>query len=669
MIRGRASLGFALLMHATVLAPGGTVAGLTPDAAGSGNQAQVQAEAENQQPSPLIAAGTISSLPVVHPNDNTLAAGWLRDGIRVVDLEVTRADWRVEGPLGPGLRVAAIGEAGAAPEVPAPLLRAETGTRFAVTVRNRLPASVTVFGLHTRPAESADSFLVAPGEAETVEFEAGAPGTYMYWMREGPAPEPDSAMEDWEREQLAGALIVDPAGAAPNDRVLVMNIFSRPVDLADPEGDWLEALAVNGLSWPFTERMELEVGDDVRWRVINASLRNHPMHLHGFYYSVLSRGSATGDTVYAEADRRLVVTETLRGRTTMTMAWTPTRPGRWLFHCHLSFHVSPEIRLPGAVEAGHGPPHTHMAGLVTGIEVAPGSSDIVRLGPPVKLDLYALERPADQPPGGEADGTEEGETEETSTRYVFAIGDAEADDSIIGSIPGPLLAFRQHQAVDVTVRNRLSVPTGVHWHGLELDAWADGVPDWSASDGRISPIIQPGASFTYSLSLLRPGTFIYHTHLDDVHQLTRGLYGPLLVLPENESYDPRTDHLMVWGWNPVGRGIDGIDLNGTREQPDATARVGERHRFRMINIAPAGAITAWITSADDPEEIVPITLHAKDGADLPVHQRVAVDELPRLFVGETADFTWTPREPGSYELRVGVPKEGRHLVQRWTVAR
>jgi FtsP/CotA-like multicopper oxidase with cupredoxin domain len=251
----------------------------------------------------------------------------------------------------------------------------------------------------------------------------------------------------------------------------------------------------------------------------------------------------------------------------------------------------------------------------------------------------------------------------TGYRYGFALDPDFAADSLT-DVPGPLLVFNQFQTVNATVHNRMAVPTGIHWHGLELDAWADGVPNWSASDGRVSPAIAPGDSFTYRLSLMRPGTFVYHSHLDDIHQLTGGLYGPLLVLPEGERFDPRTDHVMVWGWNhPDGEGMDQMDLNGRREQPDATAQVGERHRFRVINIAPAGRISAWLTLDGD---IMPITLHAKDGADLPPHQRVPVDRLPHLSVGETADFTWTPTAPGTYELHVGKDPEA-NLVQRWVV--
>lgn len=602
-----------------------------------------------QESSPFLRVGTVSGLPLVQPNDNRVVAGTLQDGVLNLALEVLRADWRLETPAGPGLRVTAVAEAGGFPTIPAPLIRVEAGTRLRVRVRNRLAgAPITVFGLHTRPAEDAAPFEVSPGEERTVEFEAGAPGTYLYWIREGPEPDPESEEAEFEQEQLAGAFIVDPVGGSPPDRILVMNIFSQAVDEAVSPTGWVEGLAINGLSWPFTERMELTVGDELRWRVVNASDREHPMHLHGFFYSVLSRGTPTADTIYSPEDRRLVVTESMRPRTTMSMEWTPTRPGRWLFHCHLSFHVTSGIRLPGAVEADPEHAHSHLAGLVIGIEVAPGPSDLVSHGTPVDVDLFANEY-----------------GDRTGYRYGFALDpDFEADS--LTDVPGPPLVFHQYEAVDVTVHNRMSVPTGVHWHGLELDSWADGVPNWSASDGRVSPAIAPGDSFTYRLSLMRPGTFIYHSHLDDIHQLSGGLYGALLVLPDGAQFDPRTDHLLIWGWNhPDGQSMDQRDLNGRQEQPDATVQVGEEHRFRVINIAPADRIAVWLTLDG---EVVPITLYAKDGADLPPNQRVAVDELPRLSVGETADFTWTPATPGTYELRVGfAPVPEASVVQRWVV--
>jgi FtsP/CotA-like multicopper oxidase with cupredoxin domain len=596
----------------------------------------------------LIPAGATSGLPLVEANDNTVPAGSLQNGAQEISLEVVRADWRVETPHSPGLRVAAVAEEGGLPTIPSPLIRVEEGTLLRVSVRNGLDdMPITVFGLHTRPSDERPSFELAPGEARTVEFPAGEPGTYFYRIQEGePPPRLPNGRPSQEREQLSGAFVVDPEGGSPADRIMVINIFSQLVTDAQSENARVEGLTINGKSWPYTERMELEVGQNERWRIVNASNRFHPMHLHGFFYSVLSRGNMAGDTIYEARSQRLVVTEPMRGGTTMLMEWTPVREGRWLFHCHLSFHVSAEIRLPGAEEADPEHAHSHMSGLVMGIEVAPGPTDLVSEGEPVELDLFTKEY-----------------GDEAGYRFGFALDPAVQPDSLTEA-PGPVLVFNQYQAADVTVHNTMSVPTGVHWHGLELDAWADGVPMWSASAGRMSPVIEPGDSFTYRLSMMRPGTFIYHSHLNDIQQLSGGLYGALVVLPPGETMDRRTDHVKVWGWNdPAPSGPHSFDLNGMREQPDAEAVVGETHRFRVINIAPAGQVTAWLTRDG---EVIPITLHAKDGADLPVHQRVPVDRLPRLGVGETADFIWTPSEPGVYELRIG-RGEGLHFPQRWVV--
>jgi len=133
-----------------------------------------------------------------------------------------------------------------------------------------------------------------------------------------------------EREQVAGALVVDPEGTRADDRIFVINIWGEPVDSAR----YRNALAVNGRSFPYGERIEPAVGDSLRWRWINASLRNHPMHLHGFYFRVVARGDGRADTAYAPTERRLAVTENLNPRQTMSLVWSPDRPGNWLFHCH-----------------------------------------------------------------------------------------------------------------------------------------------------------------------------------------------------------------------------------------------------------------------------------------------------------------------------------------------
>jgi FtsP/CotA-like multicopper oxidase with cupredoxin domain len=504
-------------------------------------------------------------------------------------------------------------------------------------------STIHVFGWHRRPAAAPDSLVVRPGDTGEAEFEAGEPGTYLYHVRVGSVP---TVPFGPETEQLIGAFVVDPPGGSPPDRILVINIWSREVPEEEAETGYLEALTINGKSWPHTELLRPEVGELQRWRVVNGSVRNHPMHLHGFYFDVTDRADLLASEPYTEADRRAVVTEFMRQYTTMDMEWTPTRPGTWVFHCHLSFHISPETRLPGADALDHH--HAHMAGLVLGIEVPPGPSDIVERYDAARLTLHALEY-ADT---------------DTTTRFAFSFDPAFVPDSAHRATPGPVLLMRQYQPTYVTVRNHLGVPTGVHWHGLELDAWSDGVPGWSASDGKMSPVIAPDTSFTYKLSALRPGTFIYHTHLNDIDQLTRGLYGPLIVLGENESFDPATDHVNVVGWrNPDPDGMDDVELNGTTVQPEVRARVGETHRIRVINIAPAGNIGVRMTRGDVPVAIVPV---AKDGADLPAHQQVPAEQSGRFGVGETADFAFTPAEPGTYTLHIGYSPSDR-WQQTWTV--
>jgi len=599
----------------------------------------------------LIPAGTETGLPRVVTHDNRSTAGRVDDGVRIVELEVQRADWRIESDAGPGLRVAAIGEVGGVPMVPAPLIRAETGMRIRVILHNRLEAPLQVYGLYDRPEEVDDSTFTVPGsQTVEVEFEAGPVGTYIYSMWEGELPDfDDEEAFVPERDQMAGALIVDPVGGGGEDRILVMNIFGEPVaETVHPDG-YLEALTINGRTWPYTDLLEMEVGTTERWRVINATGRNHPMHLHGFYFDVLSKGTTGADRIYSPEERRSVVTETMRFYSTMVMDFTPTRPGRWIFHCHLTFHVAAGIRLPGAREADPEHAESHMSGLVMGIDVAPGPTDLIARGEPVEVELYAKRY------GGQ-----------TERRFGFDVSPgpptASADDT-----PGPLLIFNQYQPADVTVHNELGEPTGVHWHGLELDAWADGVPNWTASDGRVSPAIQPGEAFTYRLSLMRPGTFMYHTHLNDLEQLSGGLYGPLIVLPPGETFDPEHDHPRIFAWRAIRPGgLTDFELNGRNELDDAVTRVGETHRFRLMNIGLANAVQGRVFRDGEP---VPIRLLAKDGADLPASQQIEAMASHRIFVGETSDFLWTPTEPGEYMVWIGIgpPHESPGSAQRWTV--
>ena len=585
------------------------------------------------------ASADAAALPIVDANDNREAAGTLRGNVLTVRLVVRMARWYPEGADGPSIDVAALAEEGRAPRIPGPLIRVRTGTMIEATIRNALPDSaITVTGFQSRPSTRADSIRLLPGETRTVRFAAGAPGTYLYAAALGP-----SVRNVFEREQIAGAFVVDSAHARIRDRVFVINIWGDRRD--GDSASYRNALTINGRAWPWTERISATVGDSVRWRFVNASVRGHPLHMHGFYFRVDAKGSRTSDSVYAPGERRLAVTEMLEPGRTMALTWSPLHPGNWLFHCHIGFHVAPTSRLD-AKPARHGDalahdPAQHMAGLVLGITVKPGRH--WRAPPsstPRQLRLFAQEGPKRR------------RAPRSMSFVLQRDGTEPRRDSI--EVPGTTLVLTRGERTNITVINRLPEPTGVHWHGIELESWSDGVVGWSGAGSTVAPVIAPGDSFVAHLLLPRAGTFIYHTHLNDLEQLTSGLYGAILVLEPGARLDPRTDHLYVAGWDgdlvPVQ-----LLVNGDSAPAPVEMAFGTKHRVRFVNIGVA--LQVRFTLQRDSSRATWRAV-AKDGADLPATQAVARPAVQLVSVGETYDFEFDPPERGSYVLSALLLREG-----------
>ncbi|MGE5926652.1 MAG: multicopper oxidase domain-containing protein [Gemmatimonadota bacterium] len=575
------------------------------------------------------------ALPSVVPNDNRAAAGRMVGDTLMLDLVLDSASWHPQGPGGPSVVVPAFAEAGHAPQIPAPLIRVRAGTLVRVTVRNQLDSAYVLRGFHTRPAAPGHADTLTAGETVRRSFVAGAPGTYLYdALPQGYVPPRSVQDRRGEREHAAGGFIIDPPGGGPPDRVLVINIRGDP---AEP-GAYRNALTINGLSWPHTERFDVLTGDTVRWRVINASARTHPMHLHGFYFSVESRGTPGTDTILATDRRRLMVTEIMEPYTTMAMSWVAARPGNWLFHCHLAFHVVPSARLDGT---GHETPgrhshraEEHMAGLVVGMRVRarPGDVEIARAGAQQRR-LFVQE------------DARRGVSPRTMGYVLQRDGRVPAADSV--EIPGTLLVFERGVPADVTVINRLDEPAAIHWHGLELESWSDGVAGWSGFDTLVAPAIAAGDSFVARLTVPRAGTFIYHTHMNDIEQLTSGLYGAIVVLEPGKRFDPARDHLQLMSWDgDAVRGRAQVLINGDSVPAELSMRAGETHRLRFVNIAPAGVIRLDLKRDST---LVEWRRLALDGADLPPALAVAAPATHRLAVGQTADFE-VRLPPGRYAL-------------------
>ncbi len=587
----------------------------------------------------------------IRSNTNRSPAGTLRNGVLTIRLELRTGRWYPEAEDGPSLDVQAFGEVGKPLHIPGPLIRVPQGTEIRVSIRNTLSDSTLIlYGFHARPGSVDDTIQVAAGSAREVRFIAGAPGTYFYW---GSTTAKPVETRDGADSQLSGAMIVDPKGGpVPDDRIFVLGVFLQPADSSGATPTpLLETMVINGKSWPHTEPLTFTQGDSVRWRWINPSSSSHPMHLHGFYFRVDSRGDWAADSVYATAEQRLAVTELMLPGATNTFRWVPERSGNWVFHCHLAFHVSHNLILPPSNAA---PPHGvandaahsvhRMAGLVLGLKVLPNPATAQASTPPANARrLRLLVRSIPKRYG-----------KEPGMGYVIhENGPEPAQDSV--PVAGPTIVLRRGEPVAITVVNGLDQPTAVHWHGIELESFPDGVPGWSGKPGRIMQPIAPRDSFIAEFVPPRTGTFIYHSHSNELAQISSGLYGALLVV-EPHTLDPVRDRVILVG----SRGPENVTglVNGQAEPPPLDFEAGITYRLRLININADWRVMFSLVSDTAYARWRPV---AKDGADLPPHQAVPRSAHLLTGPGETADFEFTPLVPGDLRLEIKTQLEGWHI--------
>jgi FtsP/CotA-like multicopper oxidase with cupredoxin domain len=569
--------------------------------------------------------------PRIQANSNRVPAGTLENGVLSLHLELRPADWYPEADAGPCMKVYAFGEEGTAPQVPGPLIRVPQGSQIRVTLRNFLPAAAVVHGLHQHPGEAGDVVQVAAGEVREWRFVAGAVGTYLYWATAG--GELLRGRPFKEDSQLAGAFIVDPPGSVVADRVFVIGLWRSQSSVILSQ----DIPVINGKSWPYTERLTYAAGEPVRWRWINATDSVHPMHLHGSYYRVDSAGDGERDQIFDEAHQQMVVTHVLTQGTTMSTFWIPLA-GRWLFHCHLVAHFLPEMTVANALVAQPARIHEHgadhMAGLAMGITVTGQRRAVVSHGSRRKLRLLVRERAAGN---GVAAG------------YSYQIEEGRNVTPETLSSPGPPLILERGRPVEITVVNQLREPTAVHWHGMELESYYDGVAGWGASGKKITPAVEPGKSFRVRFTPPRAGTFIYHTHINDEVQLLGGLSGPLIVLDQGQRFDPATDHVFILSRGGGDEFTAARLLNGSAEPSRLVMRKGHRQRLRFIGITPNNP---GVVSLLGPAGLVKWRAVAKDGADLPSAQSAMQEARQVVWTGETYDFEYEAGEVGSLQLEV-----------------
>ncbi len=281
---------------------------------------------------------------------------------------------------------------------------------------------------------------------------------------------------------------------------------------------------------------------------------------------------------------------------------------------------------------------THdMAGLLLGVTVKPRTGNFPRAAAVLsarRLDLFADMRPQVY---GERPG------------YGFVLQDGAvppARDSI--RVPGTPLLVTRGEPVAITVHNRTTSAFAVHWHGIELESYFDGVAGWSGTARRLAPLIAPGDSFIARFTPPRAGTFIYHTHNEPGEELASGLYAPLIVLEPGVPFDPRTERVLVLATG--GPGVAPPTVVNGKVSPDTVQLIaGESYRLRVIDIASNEAHALALRGPSGDAMWRPL---ARDGRDLPPDRQVLQLARVNTAAGVTMDVEVTPTVPGDYALDV-----------------
>ena len=235
-------------------------------------------------------------------------------------------------------------------------------------------------------------------------------------------------------------------------------------------------------------------------------------------------------------------------------------------------------------------------------------------------------------------------------RHTFADGLQANCWGYNGRVPGPTIEAVEGDKVRIYVTNKLDQPTTVHWHGLIVPCGMDGV------GGLTQRSIEPGETFLYEFVLRQHGTFLYHSHHDEMTQMAMGLSGMIVVHPRRAD-EPRPDRDFVYllGEWPLVVGTERpnpsemtdfnvLTFNGTVFPATApmVVKKGQRVRIRIGNL-----------SAMDHH---PIHLHghaftviATDGGTIPAQARWP-ETAVLVAVGQTRTVEFFADNPGDWAM-------------------
>lgn len=217
-----------------------------------------------------------------------------------------------------------------------------------------------------------------------------------------------------------------------------------------------------------------------------------------------------------------------------------------------------------------------------------------------------------------------------------------------GEVHGPTIEAVEGDKVRIYVTNNLPAATTVHWHGVLLPIGMDGV------GGLTQKAIQSGETFLYEFVLRQHGTYMYHSHHDEMTQMALGLMGMIVIHPRNtDAPKPDRDFVLLASEWRIEPGASRPDPNEMTDFNVLTfnakcfpgtaplvVKLGEVVRIRLGNL-----------SAMDHH---PIHLHghhfkaiATDGGDIP--ESAQMPETTILVpVGTTRTIEFVADNPGDW---------------------
>ncbi len=161
-----------------------------------------------------------------------------------------------------------------------------------------------------------------------------------------------------------------------------------------------------------------------------------------------------------------------------------------------------------------------------------------------------------------------------SVRWEVSPGVFQQAFTYNGAVPGPQIQVHRGDRIRIVLENGLPQPTVIHFHGMTVPNAMDGVP-YITQDP-----VMPGGSFQYEFTVMDPpGMYMYHSHFNSTEQVSKGLFGAIVVLPRHPTWNE--DYTEILDDGPLGFTIDGKSFPATAPM---TAHVGDLVHIRLANM-------------------------------------------------------------------------------------